>query len=58
LGLEGKMSWMCSIQGQHYMLPYLSMKESSLFCFFIMISSNPWCFGLCYGNCHQKVVNE
>ncbi len=44
--------------GQQHMLPYLSMKESSLFCFFIMISPKRWCFGLCYGIYHQKVLNE
>jgi hypothetical protein len=36
------------------MLPYLSMKEGSIFCFVIMISPKPRCFRLCYGTCHQK----
>jgi hypothetical protein len=40
------------------MLPYLSMKEDSLFCFVIMISPKPWCLRLCYGTCHQKFLNE
>ncbi len=43
---------------QQHMLLYLSMKEGSLFCFVIMISPNPWCFRLCYGTYHQKVLNN
>jgi len=43
--------------GQHHILPYLSMKEGSLFCFVIMIFSKPWCLGLCYGTYHQKVLS-
>jgi hypothetical protein len=44
--------------GQQHMLLYLSMKEGSLFCFVIMISPKPWCFRLCYGIIHQKVLNN
>ncbi len=43
--------------GQQHMLPYLSMKEGSLFCFVIMISPKPQCIKLCYGTYHQKVLN-
>ncbi len=43
---------------QQHMLPYLSMKESSLFCFDIIISPKPQCLGLCDGTYHQKVLNE
>ncbi len=44
--------------GQQHMLPYLSMKEGSLFCFVIMIFPKPQCLRLCYGIYHQKVLNE
>jgi hypothetical protein len=43
--------------GQQHMLPYLSMKGSSLFCFVIIISPKPQCLGLCYGTYHQKKFN-
>jgi hypothetical protein len=38
--------------GQQHMLPYLCMREGSLFCFFIMIYPKPWCLRLCYGTYH------
>jgi hypothetical protein len=48
-----------TLGGQQHMLQYLSMKEGSLFCFVIMISSKSQCkFRLCYGTYHQKVLNE
>jgi hypothetical protein len=40
------------------MLPYLSMKEGSLFSFFTMIFPKPQYLRLCYGTYHQKVFNE
>jgi hypothetical protein len=58
LGLKGKWVECVHTWGQQHMLPYVSMKEGSLFCFVIMIFPKPWCLRLCYGSYHQKTLNE